>query len=638
MPADWDPEGEVAYISVQAFTPILGTLLLSPNTMVGGPARFAVVDVLSRIRKLDEQEDEKAQGKEVEEDIYVGTFARAERKMLREELLQQVVIGMGRLDISEEGEMVDTGNYDGYDAAAMIEEQHIADIAAIPLASPPQQDIVNPYFPVLSSPWTESVASNASLSPGGSTPLHVSFAELPPAPSPGASYRPEEQGSFSPDWVPPTPQLSHATVTMLDPPIAMQDRHPHEDAEMHAEPETEEGEAEEQAAVGRLSSMSLIAAVAASGPMEEHTQTAFVAEVERIGKDQVYWVRREASFALGALAKVVPQEVVLCALLPVFDALRCDTVWHVRHSALFALPAILARLSPKQRRSLALDTIVPLSVDESAPVRLGVLEALGEVLYTFHEDAEGPPEELLRLFLGRAEDRRRREEQHVTPVPMVVEQFAKHQVWGTQRSPFRASPVHEEEAEEEESPLESFYRDPARPLICAFNYPAVALTLGRARWGELTELYASLAKDPATKVRRTLAASLGELAKIIGPESAQRDLLPVWWSSIQCEVDGETRLKAIECLEVFVGVLEKGKGKEEVAQGLLDTWRAGTLAGWRERKSGAGVFVGLARAVGHAQHGVIKGLLMLALEDGVAGVREAAVGIVSALVEMRHKC
>jgi hypothetical protein len=40
-----------------------------------------------------------------------------------------------------------------------------------------------------------------------------------------------------------------------------------------------------------------------------------VTEVERVARDPVYWVRREASFALGALAKVVPQEIVICSLV-----------------------------------------------------------------------------------------------------------------------------------------------------------------------------------------------------------------------------------------------------------------------------------------------------------------------------------
>jgi serine/threonine-protein phosphatase 4 regulatory subunit 1 len=305
-------------------------------------------------------------------------------------------------------------------------------------------------------------------------------------------------------------------------------------------------------------------------------------------------------------------------------------MWNVRHSALFALPAILSRLSPRERRLLAINTVVPLSADEYPSVRLGVLEALGEVLYAFHEDEDGPPEELLRLFLGRVEDRRAQEEQH--PLSLLpAEQVAKQQVWEAPRSPFTSSQVLDIDRisppVQKQSPLESFYSDPARPLVCAFNYPAVALTIGRARWGELRELYIILSRDPALKVRRTLAASLGELAKIIGPDNAQQDLLPVWWDCIKCEEDGEVRLKAIECVGTFVDALAERKA--EVVEGLLDIWKAGTLRGWRERQVAVGAILAFTRSIGQEKAVVIKGLLTVALEDGVAGVREAAVSIVS---------
>lgn len=54
------------------------------------------------------------------------------------------------------------------------------------------------------------------------------------------------------------------------------------------------------------------------GTLGDATKRAFVKEVERVGRDPVYWVRREASFALGALAKVVPKEVVICSLVRLF--------------------------------------------------------------------------------------------------------------------------------------------------------------------------------------------------------------------------------------------------------------------------------------------------------------------------------
>ena len=51
------------------------------------------------------------------------------------------------------------------------------------------------------------------------------------------------------------------------------------------------------------------------GSINEETKAVFVSEVERVGRDPVYWVRREACFAVGALAKVVPQEVVISSLV-----------------------------------------------------------------------------------------------------------------------------------------------------------------------------------------------------------------------------------------------------------------------------------------------------------------------------------
>lgn len=52
--------------------------------------------------------------------------------------------------------------------------------------------------------------------------------------------------------------------------------------------------------------------------LSNDTQLAFVDEVEIVARDPMYWVRREASLALGALAKVVPQQVIIHSLASVF--------------------------------------------------------------------------------------------------------------------------------------------------------------------------------------------------------------------------------------------------------------------------------------------------------------------------------
>jgi serine/threonine-protein phosphatase 4 regulatory subunit 1 len=278
-------------------------------------------------------------------------------------------------------------------------------------------------------------------------------------------------------------------------------------------------------------------------------------------------------------------------------------VWHVRHSALFALPAVLSRLPPKERHSLALETLLTLSMDESATVRSGVLEALGEVLYTFYQDEDGPPAQLVELFLGRKEDRRVRDgQQPSTDLPIGSTSM--------------------------DTLLESFYSDPGRPLVCAFNFPAVALTLGRDRWPELRDVYLDVASDKAFKVRRTLAASLGELAKIIGEENAQRDLVGVWCDSVRCE-DEEVRVKVVECVDDFVFALGSDTGAN-IIQSLVSLWDEGVFKGWKEREAVAKALMSLARSSGGQKvPSSVSVLLTRALEDTVAAVREIAVSFVS---------
>jgi hypothetical protein len=51
------------------------------------------------------------------------------------------------------------------------------------------------------------------------------------------------------------------------------------------------------------------------GILGEDAKQAFVKELEHVSRDPIPWVRTEASFALGALAKVVPEEVIQCSLV-----------------------------------------------------------------------------------------------------------------------------------------------------------------------------------------------------------------------------------------------------------------------------------------------------------------------------------
>ncbi|KAJ7063195.1 armadillo-type protein [Mycena amicta] len=648
-------------IPVQAFTPTLGTLLLSPNSKVYGGAKYAIVNILAKMRKLDDREAEGivpsrsplVSGSESEydsdednEDLSVGLFGKEERLMFEHELLQQVVIGMGRLDAEDD---VDVDSNSGHISHEATPESWSAPVLGIAVATPeedshsqyrnltppelvqpekisPAAEPVTSYFPALPAYSVPSPGSSNSSTPSSVTDTSSSSSSSPS----GAQSETMPKGSplrSRPSSKPGSPHIESPSNTS---PVASSLASPRQkafylpgsssDIGTDEHDDTDDGEGEgDQAAMGRLSSMSLMAAVTASGRLNDDTKDAFVKEVQRVGHDPVYWVRREASYALGALAKVVPDEVVLLSLIPLFDTLRQDSQWHVRCSALFALPAILTRLKPAHRRKLALDTIIPLSIDDSQPVRSGTLELLGEVLYTFHEDPNGPPEELVHLFLGRREDKRVRDGQQAAE--------NREQVL----SSLFGRPAHTE-APKAQSPLSSFYTDAARPLICAFNFPAVTLALGRERWGELRQTYLEIADNPEVPVRRSLAAGLGEMAKIIGTDNAERDLMRVWSDVVRSEEE-DVRERALDCVEAFVGALEM-PARLSVAADLVATWQEGRFRGWRERKAIARALTGLGEVMGQDGPKSLRDLLRQAMEDNVAAVREAAISALPRLWSM----
>ncbi|THU86431.1 ARM repeat-containing protein [Dendrothele bispora CBS 962.96] len=694
-------------ISVQAFTPILGTLLLSPNGVVGGAARYAVVALLERTKKAEEIESGNAT--DSDRDLVVGLFGKEERALFEKEILYQVVIGMGRLD-GEEPEAQQAGHnhspWRQQPLSSFVDANHNprsgselsvqviisadnspAGISSVQrlnspgddenISKPPQhpvskkaEDTYNPYFPPLPptrsiSDRTDSPASIGSSGSSNSTPgsttgtsasseddiylsPSTSNSDLSPNPVPilrTRSPRPSPT-RLSPSRLSPSRLTYTSSPTYHSPATSPKSLVPNSGAKsassspsnsvssptithnnssgtvgsMISEEETDG----EQAAVGRLSSMSLMAAVAASGCLNESTKEAFVKEVERVARDPIYWVRREACFALGALAKVVPEEVVQLSLMPLLQNLVSDPIHYVRYSSLYALPAILSRLPFRRRRKLALDVIVPMSMDESAEVRSGVLETLGEIIYTFHNSSEDSsqhpskeetvgscPEELLGMFLGRTQDRR------------IID--------GQQPDDDKGPPgtvSHKQKA------LEAFFNDPSRPLICAFNFPAVALTLGRSKWPLLRETYLSLTHQATIDVHRTaiqriLAASLGDVAKIIGPENAQRDLIQVWWNVVKNDED-DVRMKAVECFSTFVSALGKD-GQMEVLTSTLQTWESGAFKGWREREVVIRSLSDIIDTVGQEVWNIVVELETVSLLDSVNAVREAGIYVLPKL-------
>lgn len=129
------------------------------------------------------------------------------------------------------------------------------------------------------------------------------------------------------------------------------------------------------------------------------------------------------------------------------------------------------------------------------------------------------------------------------------------------------------------------------------------------------------------KVRKTLAASLGELARVIGPENARCDLVDVWWDAMRCAEDGDIRLKAIEALPLLVSTLGEGEARDTIFSDLIKIWEEGWLCNWRAREGIIKIIPDLAGAPAYPE--CIHRILKWGLEDDFGAVREVSISVVS---------
>jgi serine/threonine-protein phosphatase 4 regulatory subunit 1 len=179
-------------------------------------------------------------------------------------------------------------------------------------------------------------------------------------------------------------------------------------------------------------------------------------------------------------------------------------------------------------------------------------------------------------------------------------------------------------------PMKNQAIDNALTGFCAYNLPAVVLTLGPQNWSILRECYESLACSMQWKIRYTLASSLHEIARVIGPELAERDLVP-FFNALVKDVD-EVRVGLLRNLASFVKILGTVERRKclECLRSFLET---DNKRNWRFRLELTRQLEQLTEI--YEADEVYKYLRPLAVDlvkDGVAEVRKTALFVITNLI------
>ncbi|GAA5950484.1 hypothetical protein JCM3765_004563 [Sporobolomyces pararoseus] len=579
-------------ISATTFTALLGALLTDQSTTVAKAAEAAIVRFLCRLKskaipsnsefsEFPSSDLHPFQSSEVttvpalavsEPDPHsTYDFSYEARQILEDEIVSGIVIGLARLD-EEDPERSTTIDHAPEVHKTQVDQIKEEDEKENPvLFSSPEENTIDfdegdsDFDMKMLMEWTQSREREAR----GDSNI-----DLPPSSSP------QDQifSSFSPDQP-----------------------------------------ADEESSIGKMVSMSLIGAIAAADCLESSViSKQFLPEVEKMKSESMFYVRKEAVQALGHLASAVSSEDLEQTLLPLHTFFSRDQLWHVRRAAVLALPSVCKRLPRPALHEKAVEAIRLFSADDNRNVRSGALEIAGELIYLFHQDPEGVPEELLAFFLGKP-----------------LDSNGDTSTSGQDLSAFSNQISHFKSALD--SPSSSFLdasnswqspgffsrntRDADRSILTAFNFPAVVLTLGGGKWNLVCDQHQALCKDPVEKARQSLASSLHEVAKIIGPDQTDTSLFAPLADFLQ---DAENVQSAVlENIPTLFMSFGSETGRKAVRL-LGDAWS--DIGNWRLREHA------LKKVAEFGPHFMqndgeeeVLSILAKAFKDSVASVREQAV-------------
>eukprot|EP01138_Halocafeteria_seosinensis_P005688 gb/GECG01005815.1/.p1 GENE.gb/GECG01005815.1/~~gb/GECG01005815.1/.p1 ORF type:complete len:814 (+),score=124.66 gb/GECG01005815.1/:1-2442(+) len=315
-----------------------------------------------------------------------------------------------------------------------------------------------------------------------------------------------------------------------------------------------------------------------------------IPEIVALAEDPVFRVRKAAAMNMDAVCRTAGPENALKRLIPVFQQLARDDIWGVRKACAESLMSISRSIDPQARVTEIVPIFESFINDTSNWVRHAAVQHLGPFLSTL-------------------------------PRNKISSHLVSHYTNIALRPPT--------------SRQSGFDYDQELVAYCAFAFPAVALTLGKERWSELRPLFEALYRNHQKKVRKPIAYSLHEIARILGTEKAEKELTDAFDMYMR-DVD-EVRAGVVTHLADFLEALPEGPRESYLAV-LEEIPRDSPPLNWRFRYLLASQLQKLAKIFSSpATYSVVVPLAFTLLQDPVACVRETtAAALAPVLLRFRE--
>ncbi|PWN36191.1 ARM repeat-containing protein [Meira miltonrushii] len=710
FPVENDERATRPRLSISTFTPLLCALLLNSNATIANSTQTAIVFFCARLQgfglagdtfELDE-EDTRVQQPHIGADPSVQSrqpfdanttlvrdaaaredkrilledyeFGAEQREMIMNELLEQVAVAIGHLSSDKSERATGSVNHDQPNEAVYHDgEDHAASAQSIKEEHSDQQmdhvDGASGENQAVTNTATDTGAENVESKPRELAQEAQDDQRETEMEHDSDTLEPkfDEQQDFSQNQA-DEEMMTWASSDDIEDGLG-------DTAMASVDGASITMSIEEEVAVGRMASISLLAAIGTENLIgKDFMINRVIPELIASAGDRTFFVRKEAAVAVGILARAIGHDHIREQnILGVFSQLCQDTIWHVRQAACLSAPNLFAQVVDRfERRKELMEVMSGFVNDVSRNVRVAALDIIGEVIYLFHDDPEGVPEHLVRHFLGQPWDGK---DENVAEA--THSNTASKDIGNDQQNDRLAGTISEDieidstnvntwthssdssdsmssgawryndafgGAQPGELSFDGLNSDPDRPLVMAYNLPAVALTLGADKWHVLREVHSQLSNHASSKVRRSLAASLHEIAKIVGLDAASKDLLPFvsHFLDPKFEQDGEVKMALLENIDVTLCHMHVESGLEAMKV-IQDLWNDTEIFGtgarfpnhWRMREKVISKIPALAsKFLLEDDQGILVMLMQSALMDSVSAVRMKGVSTVSGLYHL----
>ncbi len=257
---------------------------------------------------------------------------------------------------------------------------------------------------------------------------------------------------------------------------------------------------------------------------KDYCEQFVVPQLAFLADDGHFKVRKAVVASLLSSAEIVSYSCLVSKVIPIYKNLAMDHLWNVRKASVEILPQLMKLSKEKSAYQSKNDEFIILFsnfiYDSQKFVRATAIEKFGEFIHSL--DKQELDEKFLNFYKNTVEE-----------YYFNFKDFA---------------------AETESSFYSSLIYD------CAFNFPAVLYCYGSDHWSKLKEIYANLANDENSRVKQSILSSFHEVAKILGPQILEEDLLTLY-DGFLSHKNNEVRTRAINNLPNLI-CLMKPKTKE----------------------------------------------------------------------------